>query len=101
MSDSVKKWYEMQEEKQDECCSSDCGCHDDNMSATMEGKFIYESPDGGATVTRRPFGGDIDQREVIQKPKTDPKIREKAYTILSLYEEDEIRLAAKILDVGE
>ena len=101
MSDSVKKWHEMQEDKLDECCGSDCGCHDDNMSATMEGKFIYESPDGGETVTRRPFMGDISEREVIQKPSIDSKTREKAYTILSLYAEDEIRLAAKILDVGE
>ena len=101
MSDSVKKWHEMQEDKLDECCGSDCGCHDDNMSATMNGKFIYESPDGGETVTRRPFMGDISEREVIQKPSIDSKTREKAYTILSLYAEDEIRLAAKILDVGE
>ena len=101
MSDSVKKWHEMQEDKQVECCGSDCGCHDDNMSSTMDVKFIYESPDGGETVTRRPFMGDISEREVIQKPSIDSKTREKAYTILSLYAEDEIRLAAKILDVGE
>ena len=101
MSDSVKKWHEMQEDKLDDCCGADCGCHDDNMSATMDVKFIYESPDGGETVTRRPFMGDISEREIIQKPSIDPKTREKAYTILSLYEEDEIRLAAKILDVGE
>ena len=91
----------MQEDKLDDCCGADCGCHDDNMSATMDVKFIYESPDGGETVTRRPFMGDISEREVIQKPSIDSKTREKAYTILSLYAEDEIRLAAKILDVGE
>jgi len=101
MSDSIKKWHEMQEDKQVECCGSDCGCHDDNMSATMDGKFIYESPDGGKTVTARPFGGDIEDRVVIDKPVLDPTVKKDAYTILSIYSEDAVRLAAKILDVGE
>ena len=35
MSDSVKKWHEMQEDLKD--------------------KKIYESPDNGDTVTERPF----------------------------------------------
>ena len=47
MSDSIKKWHEMQEEKKS------------NQSATSAGTFIYESPDGGKTVTQRPFNGDI------------------------------------------
>ena len=101
MSDSVKKWHEMQEDKLDECCGSNCGCHDDNMSATMDGKFIYESPDGGETVTRRPFMGDISEREVIQKPNIDNVVKKEAYTILTVYSEEAVRLAAKILDVGE
>ena len=46
MSDSVKKWYEMQEDKK-----------------------IFESPDGGDTVTERPFMGDISERVVIKKKK--------------------------------
>lgn len=91
----------MQEDKLDECCGSDCGCHDDNMSATMDGKFIYESPDGGETVTRRPFMGDISEREVIQKPNIDNVVKKEAYTILTVYSEEAVRLAAKILDVGE
>ena len=101
MSDSIKKWHEMQEDKLDECCGSNCGCHDDNMSATMDGKFIYESPDGGETVTRRPFMGDISEREVIQKPNIDNVVKKEAYTILTVYSEEAVRLAAKILDVGE
>ena len=98
MSDSVKKWHEMQEE---DCgCNPDCGCND-TQSSTMDIKYIYESPDGGETVTRRPFMSDISEREVIQKPSIDSETREKAYTILTLYPEDSIRLAAKILDIGE
>jgi len=87
MSDSVKKWHEMQEEKKS------------NQTATSAGTFIYESPDGGETVTRRPFGGDIEDREVIIHPTSD--IKKKAYRLLVEYEEDVIRMAAKILDIGE
>ena len=47
MSDSVKKWHEMQEDLKD--------------------KKIYESPDNGDTVTERPFLGDISERVIIQK----------------------------------
>ena len=39
MSDSVKKWHEMQEEKKS------------TQTATSAGTFIYDSPDGGETVT--------------------------------------------------
>ena len=56
MSDSVKKWHEMQEAKKS------------TQTATSAGTFIYESPDGGETVTRRPFDRGIDGREVIQHP---------------------------------
>lgn len=42
MSDSVKKYYE-------------------NEDPT----WIYESPDKGKTVTRRPFGGSVNEREPI------------------------------------
>ena len=48
MSDSVKKWHEMQEDKK-----------------------IFESPDGGDTVTERPFMGDISERVVIKKKEKD------------------------------
>ena len=33
----------------------------------MDGKFIYESPDGGKTITKRPFGGAPSERVVIDK----------------------------------
>ena len=107
MSDSIKKWQEMQEDKLDDCCGADCGCHDDNMSATTvgydrHGKFIYESPDGGKTVTARPFGGDIEDRVVIQHPqKEEYEIKQKAYRLLCEEDERVIRMAMKILDIGE
>jgi hypothetical protein len=44
MSDSIKKYYEM-----------------------MEGKSIFESPDKGNTISKRPFGGDPLDRELIKK----------------------------------
>jgi hypothetical protein len=99
MSDSIKKWHEMQEDKLDDCCGSDCGCHDDNMSATMEGKFIYESPDGGGTVTERPFMGGIEDRKVIKHPISE--LKQKAYRLLCDYDEDVIRMAMKIIEIGE
>ena len=74
MSDSVKKWHEMQEEVKD--------------------KKIYESPDGGDTVTERPFLGDISERIVIKKKEKD--IKKQAYNILVQYDEEAILKAAKI-----
>ena len=75
MSDSVKKWHEMQEEVKD--------------------KKIYESPDGGDTVTERPFLGYISERIVIKKKEKD--IKKQAYNILVQYDEEAILKAAKIL----
>ena len=75
MSDSVKKWHEMQEEVKD--------------------KKIYESPDGGDTVTERPFLGDISEIIVIKKKEKD--IKKQAYNILVQYDEEAILKAAKIL----
>ena len=99
MSDTIKKWHEMQEEK--EYAEKIKALEKSNQSATSPGTFIYESPDGGETVTRRPFGGDIEDREVIKKPEISKDVKKDAYTILSVYSEDSIRLAAKILNVGE
>jgi len=31
----------------------------------MRETYIYESPDGGSTVTRRPFMGGVEEREII------------------------------------
>ncbi len=75
MSDSVKKWHEMQEELKD--------------------KKIYESPDGGDTVTERPFLGDISERVVIKKKEND--IKKQAYNILIEYDEEAIKKAYAIL----
>jgi len=79
MSDSVKKYFEMME----------------------EGKVpnIFESPDGGKTVTSRPFGSDVSARETIIHPQTE--IKKKAYRLLCEYDEDVIRMAMKIIDIGE
>lgn len=99
MSDTIKKWHEMQEEK--EFAAKVKALEKTNQSATSAGTFIYESPDGGDTVTRRPFSGGIDEREVIQKPTLILETKRDAYTILSMYSEESIKLAAKILDIGE
>ena len=76
MSDSVKKWHEMQEDKK---LSS--------TTATSEGKFIYESPDGGITVKKRPFN-EIEENKDIRK---------QAFTLLVQYPEEVIKMAYKIL----
>lgn len=79
MSDSIKKWHEMQEEIKD--------------------LKIYESPDGGDTVTERPFFGEISDRKVIKHPVVD--LKQKAYRLLCDYDEEVIRMAMKIIDIGE
>lgn len=62
--------------------------------------LIYESPDGGKTVTSRTLGGDISER-VIVKGKTTPIVSEgykkQAYQILIDYPEESILEAARIL----
>ena len=75
MSDSIKKWHEMQEDLKD--------------------KKIYESPDNGDTVTERPFLGDISERVIIQKKEK--KIKKQAYNILIEYDEEAIKQAYAIL----
>jgi len=76
MSDSISKWHEMQEEK----------------------TYIYESPDGGNTVTRRPFGGDISEKEVIKvsEPIISEGHKKQAYQILIDYPKQAILEAARI-----
>lgn len=86
MSDSIKKYQELVEEGRISTTGPDI-------------TYIYESPDGGKTVTRRPFLGDISDREVVRKPISE--LKKKAYTLLCEYDEDVIRMAAKILDIGE
>jgi len=81
MSDSIKKWHEMQQDKE---------------------LKVFESPDGGDTVTARPFGGDIEDRVVIQHPqKEEYEIKQKAYRLLCEEDERVIRMAMKILNIGE
>lgn len=38
----------------------------EKLQKEMEGKFIYESPDGGKTVYQRSFGGDINERTLVK-----------------------------------
>lgn len=82
MSDSVTKWHDMQEEKSI--------------------NYIYESPDKGLTVTRRPFGSNDSAREVITKPPYLSEGHKKlAYNILVEYPKESILEAARILKSGE
>jgi len=77
MSDSIKKWHEMQEDK---------------------AVKIFESPDGGETVTERSIGASISERVVIKQPES--KVKKQAYRLLCEYDEDVILMAAKILKFG-
>ena len=73
-----------------------------SQTATMEANFIYESPDGGKTVTKRPFDGDIKDRVIIQHPESEyAELKKEAYTLLCNTDERVIRIAMKILDIGE
>jgi hypothetical protein len=38
----------------------------EKLQKEMDGKFIYESPDGGKTVYQRPFGGDVSKRTLVK-----------------------------------
>jgi len=87
MSDSVTKYFEMLEDGTIKGIS-------DNKSP-----YIYESPDGGKTVTARPFGADVSERETIVHPQTE--LKKKAYRLLCEYDEEVIRMAMKIIDIGE
>ena len=78
MSDSISKWNEMQEEK----------------------TYIYESPDKGETVTRRPLGGDISEREIINRSLVSEGHKKQAYQILVQFPEQAILEAARILKVA-
>lgn len=74
MSDSISKWNEMQEEK----------------------TYIYESPDKGETVTRRPFGSSIYEKEVTRQPIVSEGHKKLAYQILTEYPVEAILEAARI-----
>lgn len=77
MSDSVTKWHEMNEENS---------------------PMIFESPDNGKTVTKRPFGGNISERTIVQSDNLQNDIKKEAYTILSMHNPQAVRMANSILD---
>jgi len=58
-------------------------------------KYIFESPDGGKTVTRRPFNGDISEREVIKEPTADEIADTLADELVNKYDDSIIKLAFK------
>ena len=84
MSDSIKKYEEMLEDGR-------------ISSTTTNTTFIYESPDGGKTVSRRAFGGPVSERETIMHPQTE--LKKKAYRLLCEYDEEVIRMAMMIIDI--
>ena len=86
MSDSIKKYFEMLE--------------DGTVKGPYDKKtpYIYESPDGGKTVSRRPFLGDLSEREIINKPILSEETKQAAYQILVEYSEESIIEAARILN---
>jgi len=61
-------------------------------------EYIYESPDGGKTVTRRPFNGDISDRETILQPSSEEVISEQAQNIVSGFKKEAIELAYSIIN---
>jgi len=58
-------------------------------------EYIFESPDGGKTVTRRPFNGNISEREVIKEPTADEIANILAEEIVNKYDDSIIKLAFK------
>lgn len=87
MSDSVTKYFEMLE--------------DGTIDDVLKEKWIYESPDGGKTVTKRPFDGDVSERVVIKQPILSEGHKRQAYNILVEYPEEAILEAARILKNGK
>ena len=77
MSDSIKKWKEMEEDR-----------------------LIFESPDNGKTVTARPFGGGISERVIVSKKTVTDTDRKQAYAILLNYTEEAIMEAVRIINIG-
>ena len=61
-------------------------------------EYIYESPDGGKTVTRRPFNGDVQDREIILQPSKEETITEQAQDIVFGYKKEAIELAYSIIN---
>jgi len=58
-------------------------------------EYIFESPDGGKTITRRPFNGDISEREVIKEPTAAEIADTLAEELVYKYDDSIIKLAFK------
>ena len=84
MSDSIKKYEEMVEQGRISTTGPDT-------------TYIYESPDGGKTVTRRPSLSPDYDREVVKKKILDEGTKMAAYQILIEFSEESILEAARIL----
>jgi len=114
MSDSVKKYYEdledanSQEQKivdkeMKEFASKVQGLEKFQLS-NKKLEEIFESPDGGDTVTSRPFGADVSEREIVfekKKAELTEEERKDAYKILAYYSENSVKLAYEILSMSE
>jgi len=74
MSDSIKKYHEMMEAGYTKYPGD---IYVTTSTSNTSTKFIYESPDGGETITRRPFGGDVNDKEIIKEAyKPDSVVQE-------------------------
>lgn len=58
LGEVIRKTYYENREKHDE------------LMKKMEGKKIYESPDGGRTIYERDFGSDVSERKLITNQLT-------------------------------
>ena len=103
MSDSIKKWHEMQEEKAtkrsmypgDIFVTEYVADSTDNST-----NYIYESPDGGNTVTKRAFGSD--EKIVVKAlPTKSKEVNKEAYKILAYHNIEAIELALDIAKENE
>ena len=124
MSDSIKKWHEMQEERAtqrimypgDIFVTEYVADSTDNST-----NYIYESPDGGNTVTKRAFGSN--EKTVVKAPftlsntnehigkimhsnldemkKQSKKTTKEAYKILAYHNIEAIELALDIAKENE
>ena len=74
MSDSVTKWHEMSE---DGFTKYPGDIYVTTSTSNPSTEFIYESPNGGETITRRPLGGEVNDKEVIREAyKPDSVVQE-------------------------
>ena len=74
MSDSIKKWHEMQEEK---------ALRIKDAVVTIDTPMIHESPDGGKTVRSRPFRDPQKSDRYVQQVKE--KFEQRSQTGINKY----------------